>query len=144
MYHNSDDRLVAFRDLFNELPHPQARDLSEVYAEEIRFQDPFVKIHGSTALEQYFRDAYSNVISCNFDFGAPLQQADEASQPWLMRLRHRRLKGGEEVRVEGISYLQFMNDRVVFHRDYFDAGQLLYENIPLLGTAVKWIRRYAA
>lgn len=144
MSHHSDERLVAFRALFNSLTHRMEHDLSQVYDERILFRDPFIEVRGLTALEDYFREAYSNVISCTFDFGVPLQQAEQATQPWLMRLRHRRLRGGEEVLVEGISHLQFVGSRITYHRDYFDAGQLLYENVPLLGTAVRWLRRRAA
>lgn len=144
MSHSNDERLVPFRALFNSLTHRMEHDLSQVYDQTIVFRDPFIEVRGLPSLEQYFRESYSNVISCTFDFGSALQQADQATQPWLMRLRHRRLRGGEEVLVEGISHLQFVEERIAYHRDYFDAGQLLYENVPLLGTAVRWLRRRAA
>ncbi|HCW90926.1 MAG TPA: transcriptional regulator, partial [Marinobacter sp.] len=33
--------------------------------------------------------------------------------------------------------------RIGYHRDYFDAGQLLYENVPVLGRMIRWIRGQA-
>ena len=29
-------------------------------------------------------------------------------------------------------------ERIVYHRDYFDAGALVYEHIPLMGRAI-WL-----
>ena len=144
MSHNHDEQLAPFKALFNSPSHRIEQDLATVYHDAIRFRDPFIEVRGLTALEHYFREAYSNVISCTFDFDNPLLQNDQATLPWVMRLRHRRLRGGDEVMVEGISHLQFSDGLVSFHRDYFDAGQLLYENVPILGTAVRWLRRRAA
>ena len=31
-------------------------------------------------------------------------------------------------------------DRVHFHQDYFDAGALLYEHLPLMGGAIRWLK----
>ena len=58
---------------------------------------------------------------------------------WTMSYRHPRLKKGELIRVEGCSYLLW-NGKVHQHRDYFDAGALLYENLPLMGSAIRWLK----
>jgi hypothetical protein len=33
------------------------------------------------------------------------------------------------------------NDRVVLQRDYYDAGEMIYEHLPLLGWAVRSVKR---
>ena len=48
-------------------------------------------------------------------------------------------KRGELIRVEGCTHLLW-NTKVYQHRDYFDAGALLYENLPLMGTAIRWLK----
>ena len=50
----------------------------------------------------------------------------------------------DEIAVDGCSHLQWRGDRVVFHRDYYDLGQLLYDNIPLLGRVTGWLKRRLA
>ena len=35
-------------------------------------------------------------------------------------------------------------ERVYRHRDYFDAGALLYEHLPLLGSVIAWLKRRLA
>ena len=37
--------------------------------------------------------------------------------------------------------LVMWHDKVYRHRDYFDAGALLYEHVPLLGRVIRWLKR---
>jgi hypothetical protein len=59
-----------------------------------------------------------------------------------MRLKSENLKGGDEVKLDGVSHITFAKDQdlVIFHRDYFDMGEFIYENIPLFGGVVKFIK----
>ena len=61
----------------------------------------------------------------------------------ILGYRHPRLARGAPIRVEGCSYLQW-RDKVHLHRDYFDAGALLYEHLPLLGGTIGWLKRRLA
>lgn len=133
-----------FKALFNSMEADSLPDLGSVYGSAVHFQDPFTEVHGLDALEHYFRGAYSNVLHCRFEFGPGIGSAEQQALPWVMNLRHKRLNGGQLVLVNGISHITIQGERVVFHRDYFDAGQLLYENVPVLGSAVRLLRRYAA
>ncbi|MDX1588828.1 MAG: nuclear transport factor 2 family protein [Oleiphilaceae bacterium] len=136
--------LEHFKALFNRLGSQHLEGLEQVYHENALFQDPFVRVEGLQSLTAYFTGAYSNVIQCRFDYGKPVVDGDRIVLPWVMHLQHRKLRSGQSLQVDGISHLQFAGQRVTHHRDYFDAGQLLYENIPLLGAAVRWLKRYAA
>ena len=40
----------------------------------------------------------------------------------------------------GCSHLLW-HDKVYRHRDYFDAGALLYEHLPVLGRVIAWLKR---
>jgi len=136
--------LARFRALFNSLPADNEPDLSGIYGESVHFRDPFVSLEGRQALTAYLAAAYANVISCRFEFGTAINDSDNVGLPWTMYLRHHRLRGGREIAVEGFSLLRLHEGLITDHRDYFDAGQLLYENVPVLGPAVRWLRRHAA
>ncbi len=135
--------LSNFCQLFNELDKGNLRKLQQVYSEDIHFQDPFGQVLGLDALTKYFAGAYSNVISCHFRFGEPLVQHGHCAIPWVMELRHKRIRRGQMVAVDGMSHLDIRDGRVCYHRDYFDAGQLLYENLPVLGGLIRRIREHA-
>lgn len=132
-----------FCQLFNELDKGNLGKLQQVYSEDVRFQDPFGRVEGLDGLTEYFAGAYRNVISCRFRFGEPVIQRGHCAIPWVMELRHKRIRRGQMVAVEGISHLDIRDGRVCYHRDYFDAGQLLYENLPLLGGLIRRIREHA-
>ncbi len=136
--------IERFRQLFNRMSARELGDLGQVYSEDVRFTDPFKTVTGLEELHEYFAGAYANVIDCRFEFGSTVCDGSEACLTWVMKLRHKRIRGGELIQVDGISHLKVDNDRIILHRDYFDAGQLLYENLPVLGSAVRWLRRYAS
>ncbi|MDG5500323.1 nuclear transport factor 2 family protein [Marinobacter sp. BGYM27] len=136
--------LERFTRLFNQMSSDHLGDLEGVYHKDVRFTDPFTTVGGLTALKQYFEGAYSNVISCHFEFSKPIENGAEICLPWIMTLQHRRLKGGDAITVNGISHLVITDNRIISHRDYFDAGELLYENLPVLGGAVRWLRKHAS
>lgn len=135
--------LDDFRALFNELDKGNLGRLSEIYSEDIRFQDPLETVDGLDQLTRYFAGAYANVLSCRFEFGQPVVQDDCAALPWEMFLKHKRICKGREVRVQGISHLRIRDGRVCYHRDYFDAGEMLYENLPVIGGVIRWIKDQA-
>lgn len=135
--------LDRFCSLFNDLDKSNLTRLAEVYSDDIRFQDPFGEVKGIDELTRYFAGAYGNVIRCRFHFDAPVCQNGWCTIPWVMELQHKRIKGGKTVEVEGISHLEIKDGHVRYHRDYFDAGQLLYENLPVVGGVIRWVKEQA-
>lgn len=135
--------LEDFRALFNKLDKGNLDKLADLYSEDIRFQDPLGTVNGLDELTQYFAGAYANVVDCRFEFGEALVQGESAALPWVMHLRHKRIRKGREVQVQGISHLRIRDGRVYYHRDYFDAGEMLYENLPVIGGVIRWIKGQA-
>lgn len=135
--------LERFRCLFNELDKGNLNKLPDVYSEDIQFQDPLGTVKGLDALTRYFAGAYANVLACHFAFEDAVVQNSSATIPWVMHLRHQRIRGGREIHVEGISHVIVKDGKICYHRDYFDAGQLLYENLPVIGGIVRWVKGYA-
>lgn len=137
------ETLGRFKQMFNNLCAGNMAELGSVYSDHVRFTDPFSSVRGIDELTEYFTGAYANVISCGFEFGEPVVNGEDVCIPWIMHLQHKRIRKGKSVKVDGISQLVIRKGRVVSHRDYFDAGQLLYENLPVMGGVIRWIRRQA-
>ncbi len=135
--------LERFQTLFNRLDKGNLNKLPDVYSEDVRFQDPLGSVQGLDELTRYFAGAYANAISCRFDFSEPVVNGDRAMVPWVMHLRHKRINKGREIQVEGASHLGIADGKVNYHRDYFDAGQLLYEHLPLVGRVIRMVKGYA-
>ena len=112
-----------------------------MYSQDIAFTDPLHEVHGLPALRGYFTEMYSNISQLRFDFHGFDQVAEgEGYLRWKMSFCHPRLANGKVIRVEGCSHLMW-RDKVYRHRDYFDAGALLYEHLPVVGRVVSWLKR---
>ncbi|MFG0414609.1 nuclear transport factor 2 family protein [Pseudomonas sp. zjy_8] len=136
--------LRGFAERFAALDEDSLDQLSELYSDDVRFQDPLHEVQGLGAVRRYFAELYANVDALHFEFHGFDQVADgEGYLRWTMRYRHPRLRGGEEIAVAGCSHLLW-RERVYRHRDYFDAGALLYEHLPLLGGVIAWLKRRLA
>lgn len=120
--------------------------LGLLYADDIHFSDPLHDVHGLTELRRYFEQLYANVSQLDFDFsGFDQVQDGQGYLRWTMRYRHPRLQGGAPITLQGCSLLLWNAEgKVVRHQDFFDAGALLYEHIPLLGCLIRWLRRRLA
>ena len=137
-----DDRLEAFCAFFNKLDKSCTRELYKFYTPDVTFIDPLHRIEGSRALEQYFAALYENVTACQFRFHERQVSGDQAFATWTMSLTHPRLDDGREIQVDGCSHLTFAADgRVERHRDYFDAGAMIYERLPLLGGVIRLVKK---
>ena len=131
------DKLTA---LFQSFDLSDINKLDDLYHPEVKFQDPFHQVDGLAALKHYFERLYTNVDSCRFEFHRHLVHDHVAFLTWTMHLAHPKLNRGRIIHVEGVSELRFYG-KVLSHRDYFDGGQMLYEQLPLLGHIVQHIKK---
>jgi hypothetical protein len=131
--------VTRFQEVFQALRHDRLALLDEVYADDVVFEDPLHRIVGLPALHDYFARMYQGVESISFEFGEVLEAPGQAMLTWTMHMTHRRLRAGQALALPGASHIRY-GTRVRFHRDYFDAGALLYERLPVLGGIVRAIR----
>jgi hypothetical protein len=134
------DFLHRFASDFAALDASNLHRLKQLYSDDVRFTDPLHDIQSLTALQDYFAQLYANVSELGFSFHG-YDQVEEGSGylRWTMHYRHPRLHRGQLIEVEGCSFLLW-HDKVYRHRDYFDAGALLYEHLPIMGSAIGWLK----
>ncbi|MDK1396068.1 nuclear transport factor 2 family protein [Pseudomonas protegens] len=136
------DFLQRFARDFASLEKHNLQRLDQLYSEDIQFTDPLHEVNGLPRLRHYFAELYANVSELRFDFhGIDTCGEGQGYLRWTMSYRHPRLRAGQLVRVAGCSHLHWRDDKVYRHRDYFDAGALLYEHLPVLGTVIAWLKR---
>ncbi|GEM77136.1 nuclear transport factor 2 family protein [Vibrio sagamiensis] len=115
--------------------------LEDIYHNDVIFEDAAHRVEGWTALRGYFDNLYTNVIRCDFDVHEHQQVGNVGFLIWTMTLQHPKLKKGALIEVKGISHLKIQDDKIIYHRDYFDLGEMLYENLPLLGSVIKSVKQ---
>ena len=123
--------------------------LATCYHPDIIFKDPFHRIKGLAQLTQYFAGVYENAQDVSFDFHREWHNKTNDGQfsyiRWTMSYRHPKLYGGEQaILVDGGTELSWQDRRIIYHRDFFDAGQMLYEHLPLLRWAIQKLKERMA
>lgn len=125
---------------FENLEPGNLEPLRQIYTQDICFEDPAHGIQGLPQLVGYFESLYKNLNRCQFKFHKTVAADGEIFFSWTMMVEHKKIRRGEVIRVEGASYLKTRGDKVFYHRDYFDLGAMVYENIPVLGAVIRLIR----
>jgi predicted SnoaL-like aldol condensation-catalyzing enzyme len=119
----------------------QLTQLQTLYSSDIHFEDPAHAVQGKSALIEYFTRMSKNLKNCEFRFHSTITNGTDIFLSWTMFLKHPRLNNGDPIRVEGASYLRTRNGKIYYHRDYFDMGAMVYENVPLLGRLVRSLKQ---
>lgn len=134
--------MEKFLQMYNELSSENLHLLQDVYSSDIQFIDPAHEINGLEHLSEYFSALYQNVNSINFEFKDVMRQDSSCYLQWDMTFRHKTFARGKAIVVSGTTFLQLNDDeKVCYHRDYFDLGEMLYEHLPLLGRVLTTIKK---
>jgi len=132
--------LTKVCDFYAEFNQAGLWQLSELYAEDCVFRDPVHEVKGLDGLIQYFDRMAASLNFCRFEFHSQIEQENRAILIWTMYFSHSRLNKGATLALDGVSELRFANGKIQFHRDYYDLGAMLYEQLPLLGKLIKFIK----
>jgi hypothetical protein len=137
--------LEQFSKKFTQINKDNLDLLETLYTTDIEFIDPLHRVNGLDALTRYFEQVYENVATITFVMHSHDEvRAGEGYMLWRMRFSHPRLKNGDAIEVEGCSHIRWTDDKVYYHRDYFDAGAMLYEHLPVMGRVIAWLKRRLA
>ncbi|GAA0292940.1 nuclear transport factor 2 family protein [Psychrosphaera haliotis] len=129
---------------YNELNAGNLHLLNNIYSKSALFIDPLSKVEGLDALTEYFEHLYVNLTSCHFDLTGFICNGSDAAIYWTMTVSHKKLKGGKPITLEGHSRLSQKEGKVTFQRDYFDAGAMIYEHVPVVGGLVRFVKAKAS
>jgi hypothetical protein len=114
--------------------------LDNLYDTDVIFCDPVHRVEGLPALKRYFAGMSGGLTSCRFEFDQSVISEGSACLPWHMHFTHRQLKGGQPLSLRGCSLLRF-GERVYYHEDFYDLGAMVYEQVPLLGSVVRGVKK---
>jgi hypothetical protein len=120
-----------------------ATQLDATYAPDVYFDDTLKTVRGSAALKTYLTHSADAVEQCRVGIEEISRtDAGEYLVRWRMMIRFKRFRRGVDTWSIGVSHLRFARDgRVVYHQDYWNAAAGLYQHLPLIGAAIRWIQR---
>jgi len=136
------DALITFYNAFS--PASIAR-FPEFYSRDAYFKDPFNEVRGIAAIQRIFSHMFSQVAEPRFVVTEHVVDAGGAMLVWSFSFRLTRWGRGETRLMRGVSHLRFDPDgKVCYHRDYWDTGEELYMNLPVIGPVLRGLRRMLA
>jgi hypothetical protein len=136
--------LRNFVDIYQKLSTDNLDLLEDIYHKDVTFVDPIHQIQGFDNVYQYFKTLYQNLSACKFTITDVIAQEGQASIYWKMTYYHHKFNQGKPVTVLGNTHIKGQDNKVIYHRDFLDLGEMIYEQLPVLGKVIKWIKIKAA
>ena len=135
----SDALLAKFRDFYDTFSAAWLPRLEELYAPDFVVEDPFHRFEADfPAMRAYFTRVLELPMS-RFTTEDLATGADGTYVRWTWR--YRMFKRSDIRTVPGVTHLRIRGERIAFHRDLFDAAGGFYEGVPVLGTALRAVKR---
>lgn len=131
--------IERFKSFYKDVSQPQLDRIGDLYTSDVKFRDPVKQVEGIAELHAYLSDMCESVVSGRFEYLDQLIGSDTAYIKWNMYFCHPKL-GKETHVVRGMSQVQF-NDRIYYHEDIYDMGQMIYQHVPIVGWAVTKLRK---
>lgn len=133
----AEDYAAFYEDLSSELAQEAYARFFDDYSE---FEDPFQKVKGLVAIHHVFVDMYEKLHAPRFVVDEVIADKEVAYLKWqfIYALSAKQ----EQQSFTGVSRVTFTSTgKVLSHTDYWDAGQHVYEKIPILGSIIRLIKR---
>ncbi len=128
--------------VFTHLSANNLEILDPFYDKQVHFQDPLGTHNSLESAKAYYAGLYKNVTAIKFDFTDTLSDGNKHLLVWTMHLRAKGLNSGKEISVAGNSVIIFNDNNLVsYHRDYFDMGEFIYEQLPVLGWIIRKVKQ---
>lgn len=127
---------------FESVSRSSVQDIPQLYSADAYFKDPFNEVRGQPAITAIFEHMFEQVDEPTFKIKRSILQDEDAFIVWDFSFR---LKGTcTPITIHGSSHLGFnAAHQVIYHRDYWDTVEELYEKIPVLGSLMRFIKRKA-
>ena len=130
--------LDAWADAWEGLTPEAVARLRELCAPDIRFVDPFNDLTGIGRLEALLLHMFQTLESPRFVVDDLAMGKDAGYLRWRFFATLR----GRPIALEGMSEVRFdATGKVTLHRDHWDASTQVYGRIPVLGAAIRLIRK---
>ena len=140
------DVISRFCKIYTDICQISPDDLESVYGKDIVFIDPIATHQGIGEVKSYFSNLLTQAQSCKFDIADVFvcsKEKDSRSKVthvvnWTMRLTLK--NNSKHITLDGTTQLGVVNDTIIYHKDYYDLGEMVYEHVPILGFVIKKIK----
>lgn len=131
-------------DFYENVAPDTVANLGDVYERDAFFKDPFNEVHSAREIQHIFEKMFEQVNAPRFVVHTAFESNEQAFLGWEFLFEMQRFKKGEVQTCRGSTHVR-LNDqgKVIYHRDYWDTAEELYEKIPVLGGLMRWLKKQA-
>ncbi len=136
------EAISRFESFLGHLDEKTAREQTErVYGPDAFLNDTLKTIHGSPAIRDYFIKTAQGLESMTVTFDDVAVSGQNYYFRWTMDTRMKHLARGKNVRTIGVTMVRFdPQGRVILHQDFWDSAQGVWDHVPGVGAAIRWIQ----
>ncbi|MEI6178349.1 MAG: nuclear transport factor 2 family protein [Verrucomicrobiota bacterium] len=130
--------MTSMAEFFNNLSLEKLDHLGDVYSPGVEFQDPLHQTRGLPALRKIYEQLLKQLHDVTVTVSDIHGDENTGFLLWTMRYKRR----GKENVITGTSHLRFAADgRVATQHDHWDASLPVYGESPLIGWAMRRIKK---
>ena len=123
---------------FEQLTAESLNEIESLYASRARFVDPFNDLQGVALVRQVFEHMFKTLEQPRFVVTRLASTGPIGFMTWTFSFTCR----GRAQVIEGCTQFELdAGGLIVLHQDYWDAAAQVYEQIPLLGSVLRVLRR---
>ena len=135
------NNLKELKKWYENLKEGSLDEMNFLYDENVFFKDPFNEIKGRDKLMKIFVHMFETLEKPQFVILDTIENSGSAFLTWDFFLRIK----GREYKIHGSSHLKFNKEnRIVYHRDYFDVGEEILLNVPFIRLMYSYFRKKLA
>jgi len=113
----------------------------EVYAPDAYLNDTLAAVRGAGEIEAYFLETTANAEVVRVEFLSTAVDGVDVYVRWRMHIEASALAGGEPITSYGVTQFRFdRENRVLLHKDFWDAAGGFYEHLPVIGRFIRGAR----
>jgi hypothetical protein len=123
---------------FEQLVPDSLTKIESIYAKHARFVDPFNDLQGIESVRQVYEHMFKTLDEPRFLVTRIASTGPLGFMTWTFSFSCR----GRAQSIEGCTQFELDDEGLItLHLDYWDAAKQVYEQIPLLGSVLKMLRR---
>ena len=132
---------ARFMELYSDLAPDRTKSLvRDVYAKDAWFNDTIATEVGIDAIERYLLKTARGAQSVRVKVDNLAVSGPDCYVRWTMTVQTKSLAGGRPIITAGMSQLRFDEDgRVVLQQDFWNPAAGIYQHLPLLGPAIRFV-----
>ena len=123
------NNLTEFKEWFLNFNESSLGNIGSYYDENVFFKDPFNEFNGREKLKKLFIHMFITLKDPHFVFIENIENSEGIFLTWDFIFSYKE----NLFKIHGSSHLKLNDEeKIVYHRDYWDVGEELLSKIPLI------------